>query len=322
LAKALVALTTAKNAASQATSKGTETYWAGVKKGFVAKYPDVKISDCATRSASWTSAGGWMDCLTCSLGSTLVLTNPGIGTGWCNGYSGACHNHCHDGKCACKTCISNSPKEVHERGKRKHKCTTCKQGYVLHPSFEGGSLHVGICRAIPTEVSMRTSKYHPIVPNPKGGGLYDSCYAWCKDDRPLRGANIPRHESNVILCSKACREQELFLSETLIAECTLEKEMKFARCVDGVVIQTGAVCPDGVMFVGTTRKSAVCSTAYKQADWGRKGDILTFSSGATKLTGCEAAGSDPTIRADLGCTSTESSIACSAKLCSRRAAMF
>jgi len=284
--------------------------------GFVAKYPDVKISDCATRSASWTSAGGWMDCLTCSPGSTLVLTNPGIGTGWCNGYSGACHDHCTDGKCACKTCISNSYPAF-------HKCTTCKQGYVLHPhpSSGGGSLHLGVCRVIPTEVNMRTSKYHPSVPNPKGVGIYDSCYPWCQDDRVLRGANIPRHESNVILCSKACREQEL-LSGALIAECTLEKQMKLARCADGVVIQTGAVCPDGVMFVGTTSKSAVCSTVYKQAKYGRKGDILTFSSGATKLTGCEAAGSDPTIRADLGCTSTESSIACSAKLCSRRAAMF
>ena len=70
---------------------------------------------------------------------------------------------------------------------------------------------------------------------------------------------------------------------TMAFDCSLLKSMKMSRCVNGLVFATGAVCPDGASFVGTSSKTIQCAAVYKEVNYGRKGDNFTYSSGMCDL---------------------------------------
>ena len=66
-------------------------------------------------------------------------------------------------------------------------------------------------------------------------------------------------------------------------ECSMLKSMKLARCVNGLVVATGAICPDGASFVGTSSKTIQCAAVYTDVPYGIKGDDFTYSSGMCDL---------------------------------------
>jgi len=209
-----------------------------------------------------------------------------------------------------------------------------------------GALGIGHCKLIPTKVNERTTpvsawdaQENPAGQNMKGMGVYDACATSCAPEFDRVNGGYPE----VLHCSKACLQQYHFKAGSLggsgtlatvahLVQCKMQKQVTLYRCDNGKDVRD-ETCRQGT-FLGTSTKSVACSKFTQEATkynygplYGRTGPNFSYKG----LTGCEAAGTHPEIRAVLRCAAPTSggtvptakeARGCAANLCAALAATY